>query len=132
MNNECLAARFLLGEIIAGWTSIDIRSRRPKAELWPDRHDPELQLFPQAPVRSTESQKTVARRQLPCTTPPPAFLRTVAARCEIRGPHLPSPASYEFGIASIRGPPTVRWHSQSSLPPHALLCRCAARATQHL
>src|SRR2546430_8756736 len=86
MNNECLAARFLLGEIIAGWTSIDIRSRRPKAELWPDRHDPELQLFPQAPVRSTESQKTVVRRQLPCTTPPPAFLRTVAARCEIREP----------------------------------------------
>src|SRR5207237_8495939 len=86
MNNECLAARFLLGEIIAGWTSIDIRSRRPKAELWPDRHDPELQLFPQAPVRSTESQKTVAHQRLRCNQPPPAFLRPVAARLEIRGP----------------------------------------------
>src|SRR5437763_16793216 len=108
MNNECLAARFLLGEIIAGWTSIDIRSRRPKAELWPDRHDPELQLFPQAPVRSTETQKTNVRRQHPCTTPPPAFQRTVAAQCKISEPRIPSPARYELGIARIRHPPTIR------------------------
>src|SRR5947207_12792892 len=108
MNNECLAARFLLGEIIAGWTSIDIRSRLPKAELWPDRHDPELQLCPRAPVRSTESQKTVAQQRLRCKQPPPAFLRTVAARCEIPEPRLSSPAWYEFCIASIPVPPTVR------------------------
>src|SRR5437016_14526695 len=123
MSNGCLAARFLRAEITSEWTRVNIQFRLPKAELWPDRHDPELQLFPRAPVRSTESQKTVAHQRLRCKQPPPAFLRTVAARCEIRGPHLPSPASYEFAIASIGRPPTVRWHSQSSLPPHAPLCR---------
>src|ERR1700756_1454259 len=114
MKNECLALRLLRAEIIAGWTSIDIRSRLPKAELWPDRHDPELQLCPRAPVRSTEPQKRAARRQLPCTSPPPASRQILAVRCATHELRLSSLAGYESAIASIGGPPTARRHSQSS------------------
>src|SRR5690348_15029488 len=107
MNNECLAVRFLLAEIIAGWTSIDIRSRLPKAELWPDRHDPEPQLCLQAPVRATEAQKMVAHQRLRCKLPPRAFLRILAVRCVTHDPRLSSLAWYEFAIASRGGQPTV-------------------------
>src|SRR3989442_14654341 len=115
MSNGCLAARFLRAEITSEWTRVNIQFRLPKAELWPDRHDPELQLCPRAPVRSTESQKTVAHQRLRWKQPPSGFLRTVAARCEIRGPHLPSPASYEFAVASISRSTTVRRQSPPSL-----------------
>src|SRR5438874_10299351 len=130
MNNECLAARFLLGEIIAGWTSIDIRSRRPKAELWPDRHDPELQLFPQAPVRSTESQKTVVRRQLPCTTPPPAFrseehMSELQSRRDLvcrllleKKKHHKQHGRPDSKILNDQSIPRLRCHVQSNLCQH--------------
>src|SRR5437667_12135588 len=108
MSNGCLAARFLRAEITSEWTRVNIQFRLPKAELWPDRHDPELQLCPRAPVRSTESQKTVAHQRLRCKQPSPAFLRTVAARCETRGPYLPCTASYEVAIGTIGGPPMAR------------------------